>query len=538
MADGPAEIGSSVSPAPGISRLDKIHEEIAWHHAQIATLKAEANSFCQILNLPTEITSKIFHWYALESNRTGDLRWTKIMFVCRRWHDIALADQQLWGFIHVAPFHTDLDQRLQRSGAAPLNLRIEFVNVGTELAEHLHRLREIDLTGGASTISPFVDLIPLHTLPLLRSIALRFGRQWGEDGCTIPEALFDGRAPQLRRLTLSHVSVNLDLLCGLTGLHLLGYDGDTYSATLKTLLSVLERCADLEDLHLGMMPARFSEEDLSSLPVVNLPCLRSLHLAESVFVTTHILRHISFPAATSVSISTSPHVSGGALTDLLGPLRRHLRAPDAPTVARLRLECVHPPLSVLAVRTYAAASVPTVSEDQFIFVFHVTVNNDNVLRQVATQVLKLLPRTTITYLDARAAFMSLTSWRAALPLLPALELLHTGVNRGAGELFQALAQLCGTSTGGYPHLRRIRLSLTPWEMERFDEGGLEFWFGALRDLLRTAHAHELPLECVDIEDPGGDLRDLFWNGLFDFVGTIMLNNEAFPTALDRLSSVL
>ncbi|KAJ7166979.1 hypothetical protein C8R46DRAFT_1095692 [Mycena filopes] len=521
----PSGVRRSSSPVAGTSRLDKIHEEIAWHQAQIAMLKAEANSLCTILNLPTEIVSQIFHWYALGSNRCGDVRWTKIMSVCRRWHDIALADQEIWGFIHVTPFSSipDIDRRLQRSGSAPLIINIEDVDLTPSLAgSHVSRLRDISLAGVVAVFAPFTDLILGHAFPILRTVTLQCTGRW-EREWALPDALFDGRAPQLTALHLVYVSVNWDLLRGLTSLALVGL-----SATFEVLLSVLRANSVLERLNISdvINPASANQ----SLPIACLPVIKLLHLTESVFATTLILRHITFPAATRLTVDGLDISTGSGLTDLLDQLRRHLRAPGAPAAACLRLDFLEP-LHTFIIRTYAAASAPTMytssatEEDESIFAFGAIMRKDNLIRRVTTRVLKLLPRTRITYLDARAASLTITSWRAVLALLPALDVVHTGVSPEAGQLLQALAQLCDASTGRYPRLRRIRLSLSPWGMQSFGEGSLEHWFGVLRDLVNTAHAHDLQLDSVEIEDPVNALTELPWSALFNVVGTILLNSE-------------
>ncbi|KAJ7307751.1 hypothetical protein DFH08DRAFT_1051278, partial [Mycena albidolilacea] len=128
---------------------EEIHRKITWYYDQIAILKVEANSHSPVFALPTEILSKIFASYAFESGPTFDLRWTKVMFVCRRWHDIALAEPKLWATIVISSSMklASLDLILSRSGVAPLSIRI--TSSGPEIApsrllQHSKRFRELD----------------------------------------------------------------------------------------------------------------------------------------------------------------------------------------------------------------------------------------------------------------------------------------------------------------------------------------------------------------------------------------------------------
>ncbi|KAJ7149420.1 hypothetical protein C8R43DRAFT_829305, partial [Mycena crocata] len=65
---------------------------------QIALLKAERNSIAPISRLPNEIVAMVLNTYAWESD-LSDLRWTKMMLVCRLWYSLAMASHSLWAEI-------------------------------------------------------------------------------------------------------------------------------------------------------------------------------------------------------------------------------------------------------------------------------------------------------------------------------------------------------------------------------------------------------------------------------------------------------
>ncbi|KAJ7467492.1 hypothetical protein FB451DRAFT_1482681, partial [Mycena latifolia] len=83
------------------SERSAIDDQIAWHYAQIAFLKAKRNALAPICTLPNELLSHIFAVYAVESDALFNLEWTRIMYVCRHWHELVLAAHPLWAFINI-----------------------------------------------------------------------------------------------------------------------------------------------------------------------------------------------------------------------------------------------------------------------------------------------------------------------------------------------------------------------------------------------------------------------------------------------------
>ncbi|KZV73745.1 hypothetical protein PENSPDRAFT_540255, partial [Peniophora sp. CONT] len=50
-------------------------------------------------NLLPEILSYIFFIYAQDNNELFNLRWARLLLVCRRWHEVGLTTPKLWSFI-------------------------------------------------------------------------------------------------------------------------------------------------------------------------------------------------------------------------------------------------------------------------------------------------------------------------------------------------------------------------------------------------------------------------------------------------------
>ncbi|KAJ7833292.1 hypothetical protein B0H13DRAFT_2212655 [Mycena leptocephala] len=361
------------SAEPCSTRLDEIHQAIAWHHTQIAILKAEANSLCPVLNLPTEIISKIFVSYAHESGPTFDFGWSKVMFVCRRWYEIALSEQQLWGFIEISSSKkiAHLDVLLQRSGVAPLNIKITWLDVQIPpslLLQHSDRLRDLDLAGPAVDIREFSALIPSHTFPILRSLKFH-PRTWdsapGEPPNTLPDGVFDGRAPCLTILELSYIYINWNRIHGLTILCLTSVR-NTHPPTEGALLSMLEASPALTYLKLSFMVSEISTP-LWSYPVVSLPLLEFFCIQDQAACCNRLLRHVTVPPSARLSVLGWDIGGGREIVDLLVPLRRHLRDPSAPAVRYLRLECMSTPEMgpIFTVSTSTAVPQPDNGRGEF-----------------------------------------------------------------------------------------------------------------------------------------------------------------------------
>ncbi|KZV61505.1 hypothetical protein PENSPDRAFT_540298, partial [Peniophora sp. CONT] len=72
--------------------------------SRLQRLKEHRNSVASpMYRLQTEILSDIFLIYARENDELFNLRWTRLLFVCRRWYNIAMDTQGLWSFIDINP---------------------------------------------------------------------------------------------------------------------------------------------------------------------------------------------------------------------------------------------------------------------------------------------------------------------------------------------------------------------------------------------------------------------------------------------------
>ncbi|KAJ7210085.1 hypothetical protein GGX14DRAFT_565874 [Mycena pura] len=530
------------------AQLAAINQEIAWHYAQISILKAKANALTPISTLPNEIISKIFGMYAFSSLPSFDLKWSRIMLVCRRWYGIALAGQFLWSFIQVSSSYRTgrVRKQLELSGAAPLTVKIHSVNSSLYaplLLQHAERLLEVELTGMAITVLDFMNSLPNYKLPLLRALNLdpSYKRDELPEGTsiTLPESLFDGRAPRLTQLRLSSIPVNWNILRGLHSLSLKEAFNTNRGDSLANLLSLLEASSPTLT-HVKLAGLLADPLSLQSYSIVSLPVMEFLWIQDNVALCNQLLRHLILPPTARILVYGYGIRSGPDIADLLVPIRKHVRSPAATTLRCLQFNSSDSrgtPANFM-VCAFTAVTAPNMLEyDKANFTVNSHPTTENTLRQIMSKVLKALPSATITHLDCRCATqLTVTSWKAAIALLPALEMIYIFVNSAATKLFTALVELseCG---GVYPPLRHIHLHAFVWK-HRSDEDNdvVTPVLDALRLFLRTRHARGTPLEVLEIEEevPSLAMREEEWEALFELVGRFIRDGSVYdPPALRR-----
>jgi hypothetical protein len=145
---------------------------------------------------------------------------------------------------------------------------------------------------------------------------------------------------RLHRVELTNCKISWDspLLIGLTRLTL--EDCSKASSSIIQVLHALQRMPALTDLHLKDSIPDNSKKGLSTYPVVNLPCLRILHISSGVGPLTTVLRHITFPhdakfnltcresRSNRIDFSNFLSVLSTKLLSSLVILGHSLRAPD------------------------------------------------------------------------------------------------------------------------------------------------------------------------------------------------------------------
>ncbi|KAJ7898648.1 hypothetical protein B0H14DRAFT_175456 [Mycena olivaceomarginata] len=518
-----ARTGSPPSPQSSVQRvpipitpfeeMSDIDDEIAWHYAQIALLKAKRNAIAPIRRLPNELVVRILTIYAVESDALFDLKWTKVMYVCHHWHALALAAQQLWAFIDLqrhgpGTLHR-LFVQLERSGVAPLNLKLNFRDSSYYVAiilDHSERIRKLEVGGDFEYVYELIAKLPDGNFPILCSLSLdaSYSPQEPQEPWGLPEAFFEGRLPNLRELTLESIPVPWTALSCLTTLALTQCNDSSISLppTFHGLLDMLASCPQLRTLKLDLMiPPPMPEQIYVT---VDLPALSWLYLLSDPITSCEtFLKHIRIPPATSIQILPLGLLTGADARAILVPIRRHLRSPGA-----------RRPLLFHITRTIASYCTMSVFGDTapHDFLDHASMRcplsfgchprTEGALRQILTKVLKAIPTESITHLDAYAGYnLGAVTWKIIIKLLPALETIYLLGNTGAVNCVRALGEIQAQDNQiqrrTFPHIRRLHIRILRPEA---GSDTIVLLLTALEEYLQLCSADGNLLQALEFED--------------------------------------
>ncbi|KAJ7057636.1 hypothetical protein C8F01DRAFT_1027890 [Mycena amicta] len=418
-------------------------------------LKAERNAVAPIHNLPNEIIAYIFR----NATYPGPSPNTSLLLVCQRWKDIAVHSPELystiefpWAFRSICFF-----EQLKRSGDAPLRVhigRLEDTEVMDTLMANAHRLAKLQIGGTVEYLLALVQKLVEHSFPLLYDLRLEVTRMREDEHDNgdmtsiplLPSAVLDGRIPNLRRLELVAIEPPWTAVQSLRYLTIDSKNAPlTHPLEFHGLLALLSACPELIelDLDVAIAPGR---RDLYS--TIRLPRLERLQLREQPRTLQDLLHLVLVPGTTRLSLQPIGVNSGPDISDLLVPVRKHLRDSTA-LVPRSIIFSVpeHPPNEPVTHFTVHLNHKPESLGYRgvgalFSITSHPTTGPS--LEQILVKVLETIPTKNITHLCIGdryyTAFLSEGEWRAALPLLPAVRMCEspTGprrirVLRGAGR---------------------------------------------------------------------------------------------------------
>jgi hypothetical protein len=282
-----------------------IDRDIARLEESIRALKSRRNELSPISRLPVEILCNIFSLRLIEGNIYCSSRnpksWTNFSQVSQHWRTTALSAPELWTEIPLS-YPRWAQEMLIRSKMAKLTIRsgFSFDASNTKAIEtvrlclyEMNRVEELKLpTIPGSILEKFFRDSPksapqLHTL-CIGSHSFRFVK-----GFSVHEDFFCD-TERLQRVELINCKISWDsrLLTGLTRLRL--EDSLKANSSIIQVLHALQRMPALTDLRLhDSIPD--DSEGPSTYPVVDLPCLRVLHISSGVGALTTVLRHITIP---------------------------------------------------------------------------------------------------------------------------------------------------------------------------------------------------------------------------------------------------
>nr|GAT53371.1 predicted protein [Mycena chlorophos] len=553
------------------STIPEIDARLTALYAEISALKAKRNSLVPVLRLPHEILAHIIELYALATDELFDLKWTKVMLVCRRWYQLAISAQRLWSFVNGQL--RGLEVQLERAGAAPLTFKIDLFSAWEWmypqfLAALAPRLRSLEADGAARFILELLHGVSQNDLGQLVSLKLSGGYRVNEITSVRPMKLddkfFDGRAPNLQKLDLRDMPFPWALVNNMYTLHLnhCSNSSSQLPSSLGDLLRLLRNSPNLRYFTFNPALAHRITHIADTEPV-DLPLLRYLHVIEGVVACTRLLECLRFPSDTVVDIFPLGSSNGSNIRPLLVPLRRHLRLPDAPDLRTLRVIIIKTSdgqsfaSATIHLTTATAPYLPTGTNAEFYpedkppslnFGSHPATQPE--FRQIATKVLHAAVAERITCLDATGASgVNEASWAAVISLLPALTWVQlcgrvSTISDCIAALFVALSR---PST--WP--RRVsRLTLTLLKSWMQYEDNNAPWVGEIVDALEGYVSFRrfqfdagtgAALELLELEDKDFLLHSalahreamvrIFWK--MHGMGTIMRGGEVWDVIENR-----
>ncbi|TFY55000.1 hypothetical protein EVG20_g9478 [Dentipellis fragilis] len=336
----------------------KPDQEIKAASATASALRSRRNLLLPIAQLHPEVLTHIFFLLAtdddeiprerakryvdqlqLERSIYRVLGWMRVTHVCRKWRNLALDNPALWG-INVCSLWEATEERLRRAKHPPLDIhwRSDIADACFEgkdaylqaLVGALDHTRTLDLQSlNADDIKPLIPLLR-RAAPLLESFACTSDLESIETGIhhgalALPEDLFGGDAPRLRRLALAevHIPLHAPLYAGIVDLSLLsiGVPGLSSHFTRGQLLELLERMPKLELLGIrrmilqevggGALPSMLDVPSIEPGRRISLPHLRRLKVVDDLEPCLWFLRSTSIPPSAALLIQRRAKIMHG-----------------------------------------------------------------------------------------------------------------------------------------------------------------------------------------------------------------------------------
>jgi hypothetical protein len=312
----------------------RIEEEIEALEAAIRAWKGRHNTLSITARLPPEILVTIFKFVVSNNLHpvyppVKRLGWINVTYVCALWRHAALECPSLWTTI---PFtHPQwTEEMLARSKMAPLTV---VTNVHKNNPRHVQsvraaltrigQIRELTIAEGDSyQENPLNQILAdlVNPAPVLESLSVSYLNQ-GSEVRMLPQRLFSGEAPRLRKLALRNCSLAWDapILHPLTSCRLHSMPL-TARPTMGQFIAALRGMPNLQTLELlDILPIGSSlgaALETGSESMISLPHLTHLRIDSDAPASEFLLNHISYPPTASVILSCIIRWESAMVTDV------------------------------------------------------------------------------------------------------------------------------------------------------------------------------------------------------------------------------
>ena len=420
-----------------------------------------------IQRLPTDILLIIFDliyesldfsaepiriWHNVMAKGDAEVKWKRLLGVCRRWRDVIVGTPQYWRIINVYSRPDWLNLCLSRSAgrrALPVSIYFRDSHCSPSLVPLLSQPRYVSYIGllsfdlGTQSLDALCNMF-IHTrFPNLLTVNVR---------AVVPSAepiqrylgLSAERQPRLADLTLTAIRPPSDLRMyeNLRALKLSSYPWD---ASFEDLLKLLAACSgQLERLELrGIVPLVSTTASQHQERQIVFPNLKKAHFSHAQPRNAHILSFLRFPSATDVSlIDDVSKLQSNEFQNLDAALSALLPTDPTPIIPFLsaitevefrawrtdyvfvgKSESGHPCLRLQIFR-YAAYPVPW----------------DGLTALGLADLTQLLSRARVTCFDIKVDFETLAQedWDSAFEAFPDLECLRLSGQGGFEDVFDSL----------------------------------------------------------------------------------------------------
>jgi hypothetical protein len=282
--------------------IARLEENIRILKESIRKLRSSRNKLSPIHCLPAEILCNIFSFTKDLSRTRNPKSWTNFSQVSQSWRSSALRAPGLWTLI---PLYNPCwaQEMLIRSKMAKLTIRSDLsfdyylrmrrtrtIETVRSCLYEMDRVEEINLTGIPRLVLKEIFRDLPKSAPQLHTLCIGFHEDF----------LYDTERLQRVELYDCEISWDSHLLTGLTSLTI--KDCWKTNSSIGQLLHALQRMPALTELHL-LYSIPDDSGGASTYPVIDLPCLRILHISSWVSPLTTVLRHITFSHSATLNLT-------------------------------------------------------------------------------------------------------------------------------------------------------------------------------------------------------------------------------------------
>ncbi|KZV73680.1 hypothetical protein PENSPDRAFT_648652 [Peniophora sp. CONT] len=318
--------------------------------------------------IPFDVLHRIFEDYASgdDLELLFNLRWTRLLFVCRQWHAVGMSSPRLWSHISFEPSlsisevpstdgfaEVEADVRrvrtqLVRAGTWPLTIRYKplpwtypeyFQELGTTLFWKPPLVQSLALRGDYLRLNQTLHEICKEPHCNLKSLVLQPCKSElnVSNIITFGECLAQ-RLPSLQHLNLRDVRCDWSCIRELRSLSLSHAVLMAQPYQLPDITAALRRCPALESLHLELPFWRPIEEYSPALEPLLLPYLAEIHLRGPVHICSPLFLSIAtlaLGANIDLSFKGVHPRDERNLERVESRIGEHLQRPGAPTIRSL-----------------------------------------------------------------------------------------------------------------------------------------------------------------------------------------------------------